>query len=32
MLLREVQHRKVKKYIDKTFGKKVRKSLKSELF
>lgn len=32
MLLREVQHCKAKKYIDKTFEKKVEKCLKSELF
>lgn len=32
MLLCEVQHCKAKKYIDKTFEKKVRKCLKSELF
>lgn len=32
MLLCEVQHCKVKKYIDKIFEKKVEKCLKSELF
>ena len=32
MLLRGVQHRKVKKYIDKIFEEKVEKYLKSELF
>jgi len=32
MLLREVQHSKAKKYIDKIFKKKVEKCLKSELF
>ena len=31
MLLCEVQHCKVKKYIDKMFKEKVEKSLKSEL-
>ncbi len=32
MLLREVQHCKAKKYIDKIFKEKVEKYLKSELF
>lgn len=32
MLLCEVQHCKIKKYIDKIFEKKVEKCLKSELF
>ena len=32
MLLREVQHCKAKKYIDKIFKEKVEKCLKSELF
>ena len=32
MLLCEVQHCMIKKYIDKTFEGKVEKCLKSELF
>ena len=32
MLLCEVQHCKIKKYIDKIFKEKVEKYLKSELF
>ena len=32
MLLCEVQHCKIKKYIDKIFEEKVGKSLKRELF
>lgn len=32
MFLCEVQHYKIKKYIDKIFEKKVEKCLKSELF
>jgi len=32
MLLCEVQHCKIKKYIDKILEKKVEKCLKSELF
>ena len=32
MLLCQVQHRTVKKYIDKIFEEKVEKCLKSELF
>ena len=32
MLLCEVQHCKIKKYIDKIFERKVEKCLKSELF
>lgn len=32
MFLCEVQHCKIKKYIDKIFEKKVEKCLKSELF
>lgn len=32
MLLCQVQHRTVKKYIDKIFEEKVEKYLKSELF
>lgn len=32
MFLCEVQHYKIKKYIDKTFEEEVEKYLKSELF